>query len=206
MDFVKMHGLGNDFILIDLYDQPGAQDDALKARELELELGSDLGHLGAEEPALPDRHGPVRAHGQQAEPPLAVDHELHVVPVAPGIGHADHRPHRRVWDAAKPLKLIADDLFLVAELGVVGDVLPLTATAQSKALARRGHALGGWDEHANKAGEGVAPPVLHDVDEHLLAGDAAGDEDGLAMVAPDCGTVVGHVVEDELYAAGRSVR
>jgi diaminopimelate epimerase len=32
MDFVKMHGLGNDFILIDLYDQPGAQDDAAWAR------------------------------------------------------------------------------------------------------------------------------------------------------------------------------
>ena len=109
------------------------------------------------------------------------DGEAGVVAVAEPIGGRDYRPHGWVGEAADTLEGVDNGVGLEAELGVVVDVLPLTAGTGAEVGAGRVDAAGRGFENFQDAGGDITSAFAEDFGEHLFAGDGSEDKDAVAI-------------------------
>jgi len=101
----------------------------------------------------------------------------------------------RVDQLPEPFELLDDDPALELALVVGRHVLEVAASALGHEGARRGDAVRRRLEDLDQLGAGPVLAVVDDPDADVLAGDRAGDEDGLALDAHDPLATMGEPVD-----------
>ncbi len=105
------------------------------------------------------------------------------------IRERDHVCHRWSRHVPQPAQLVGDDLTLQLGLALVGDVLPLAASARlgprPEIGAGRNHPVRAGMQDVEQTGTRPAILLLDDFDTHALTGDGVRHEDSLAAVPAD---------------------
>ena len=126
------------------------------------------------------------------------ERELHLVAVAPWIGHARDRLELEVVEPADVRERLDHLALLVLELRLVGDGLPLATAALAGVAAGRGHARRRGLEDLPEPRLGVALTALRDLDADAVAGHRAAHEDDEVVDAADPLAAVGQGVDVEV--------
>jgi len=131
--------------------------------------------------------------GEKAETPLLIQMKLNVISVEPRIVSPQRGFDRRLRDPADPFQLIVQYLFLKAQLGFIGHMLPLAAPTGSEMGAPRLHPIRGRTHHLQEPGSSVPTLILHDLDQYLFPRQGVGDEDHLPFMAAQGLTAMGYI-------------
>ena len=146
----------------------------------------------------------LRAHCREPEA------ELHLVPVVEHLGAGDdveyaagERLARRRIDRRQVLERLADDLLLVLDLLVVGQVLPHASPAVMEMRAPWHHLILGLAHDLAHFGFREVIPALGDDDLHLLAGNAPLDEDRDVVDVRQSGAAEGQLLHQDCVLLAR---
>src|SRR5690242_3994761 len=143
----------------------------------------------------------VAAGAAEADGAVVADGELRNSAIAPGVGavgHADGRLHRRVGKMTDAREELADDARLPVELRGIGEVLPLEAAGLAQLRVAWLDTVGRGTQHFDKGGARIVAALAGEAGAHELTRQAAGDEDGAALVAADGIAAIGEVGQLQL--------
>jgi len=141
--------------------------------------------------------------GEKAETPLLIQMKLGVISVEPRIVSPQRGFEGRLRDSTDPFQLIAQYLFLKAQLGFISHMLPLAAPTGSEMGAARLQPIRGRTHHLQESGSSVPVLILNDLDEYLFPRQGVGDEDHFSFMAAQGLTAMGHA--RQLQADGHTM-
>ena len=137
-------------------------------------------------------------HAQDGLAVLLPERVLHLVAVAPGVGHAQDRLDDHVVEAADVGQGLGHLALLELELGGVVEGLPLAAAHVGGVVAAKRRAARGGGEELEQARLGVAGPAPRDRQADEVAGQGAAHEHDEAVDAADALAAVGEGIDGEV--------
>jgi len=141
--------------------------------------------------------------GEKPETPLLIQMKLNVISVEPRIVSPQRGFEGRLRDPTDPFQLIAQYLFLKAQLGLIGHMLPLAAPTGSEIGAARLHPIRGRTHYLQESGSSVPALILDDLDEYLFPRQGVGNKDHLSFMAAQGLAAMGHACQ--LHADGHTI-
>src|SRR5512147_1010806 len=108
--------------------------------------------------------------------------ELHMVAVIPRVGACHRLLHRRVCNAPDAHQLIAQDLHLGIQLFFIGQMLVMTAPADTEMYAAWSHAVWRGLQHLQQLTAREAALLLRQADTDALARQSKRDKDRASIL------------------------
>jgi hypothetical protein len=137
-------------------------------------------------------------HAQDRPAVCLPERVLHLVAVAPGVGHAEDGPDVHLVEAADVGERLDHLTVLELELGGVVEGLPLAAAGVGWMVAAKRHPARRGGEELGEARFGVAGPAARHFDAGDVAGQRAPHEHDEAVDAADALAAVGEGVDGKL--------